>query len=60
MATYHGIVKATCLECDYTSSDDTTLELWNDYGGDCPRCNANHDMWELADGTVVVTDDEDA
>lgn len=63
MSTYHGITKALCLTCGYVSDDDTTLEMWNDYG-DCP--NPAHDddsettLWVLEDGSIarVSHDDE--
>lgn len=56
MATYHGITKALCLTCGYASNDDTTLEMWNDYG-DCPSPAHSEDtettLWVLSDGSIA-------
>jgi len=38
VATYHGIIKAECHACGYTSTSVYTLEAWNDYGPTCPEC----------------------
>jgi hypothetical protein len=55
MSTYHGIAAAQCFDCGFHSTDDVTVELWNDYGGDCPNCGGLRIEWTLADGTVSVT-----
>lgn len=64
MATYHGIAKALCLTCGFVSDDESTLEMWNDYGN-CPGPRHDVDeettLWVLADGTVArIFDDYDA
>jgi len=48
VATYHGITKAECHACGYTSTDVGTLELWNDLSSTCPRC-------EFQTGSVTWT-----
>lgn len=63
MATYHGITKAFCLTCGFATSDDTTLEMWNDYG-DCvgPAHAEDHEtaLWVLEDGSITrVSHDDD-
>lgn len=39
-ATYHGLTKIECRGCGYTTTDTTTMELWNDLGVDCPKCGS--------------------
>jgi hypothetical protein len=58
MSTYHGIRTVQCLHCGYATDDDTTMEMWNDYGGDCPICGVNRAEWTLDDGAVRMSDDE--
>jgi len=56
--TYHGIIKATCLNCRYSTIDDTTLEVWNDAPmlGFCPNCHGEtgQTQWVTLDGHVNV------
>lgn len=63
MATYHGIVKAECLGCEYSTEDDFTLELWNDapMWGHCPECGMRKGFtrWTLADGTVRLIEHDE-
>lgn len=61
MATYHGIQFAKCLTCGYCSTDDTTLEMWNDYGVVCIRCQVSmgRTLWVINDGRVSITDTDD-
>lgn len=57
MATYHGIVKAECKRCGFTSTNATTLEMWNDGIEGCPGCNELggdiDSVWTLDDGRVT-------
>jgi hypothetical protein len=55
--TYHGIMRAECLTCFFVSDDRVELELWNDYGVACPKCNTDvgSTRWWLQDGTVKTT-----
>ena len=58
MATYHGIIRAACLACRYSTIDDHTLTVWNDapIDGNCPNCHGEtgQSQWVLADGRVLV------
>lgn len=53
------IVKAECLDCGYSTTDHTTILMWNGYGDhvgltdrDCVRS-----AWTNASGDVLVIDD---
>ncbi len=63
MATYHGLIKVSCIVCNWETSDDSTIEILNDLVGDCPKCQAQFFRWENVDGSIVVSlidpDDED-
>lgn len=59
MPTYHGITKAECLICGYSTTDDETLELWNDGSVPCPSCSPGWgergaSRWEYVDGPPKV------
>jgi len=58
MATYHGIVRATCLVCGKVTTDDHTLELLNDQGADCHDCQKHLVKWESQDGYSVITGED--
>lgn len=59
--TYHGIVKAVCLNCGTVTTDTTTLEIMNDAPGgvDCRSCGVHDILWTLADGRRTITQDLD-
>src|SRR5690606_8875929 len=64
MATDHGIARATCLTCGYSTTDPDALEAWNHYGDACPRqgCDPNRGRteWVMADGRrEVITQPDD-
>lgn len=59
-ATYHGITYAQCFACGYGTADTTTLEMWNDGGGDCPKCQrttGRRTLWVLTGGRVTITEE---
>lgn len=55
MATYHGLIKLDCLVCDWSTTEDRTIEIFNDLGGDCPDCNNQFFRWKNQDGSIVVS-----
>jgi hypothetical protein len=55
MATYHGLVKLTCLVCDWQTTDDNTITTYNDLDGNCPNCENQFFRWENQDGSIVVS-----
>jgi NAD-dependent SIR2 family protein deacetylase len=55
MATYHGLIKVSCILCEYVTQDDYTMEMLNDLDGTCPKCERQFFRWENLDGSVVVS-----
>lgn len=55
MATYHGLIKLNCLVCDWQTTDDRTIETFNDLDGECPDCENRFFRWENQDGSIVVS-----
>jgi hypothetical protein len=55
MATYHGLIKVSCLVCDYETTDDSTMEMLNDMDGVCPKCEKQFFRWENQDGSITVS-----
>ena len=55
MATYHGLVKATCLVCLWATDDDSTIEVMNDSDGTCPKCQNAFMRWENQDGSISIS-----
>ncbi len=55
--TYHGIVKIECLnpECKHVTEDQSEMEMWNDYGDGCLRCQSYENLYTNADGTQTKT-----
>lgn len=54
--TYHGITRIECYTCNYVSTEVTEMELWNDYGVVCMRCDTKVGKTEftMSDGTVTI------
>ena len=59
-STYHGLIKVSCIVCDFVTSDVSEMEMLNDLDGNCPKCENKFFRWENKDGSVVVsyTDEE--
>jgi DNA-directed RNA polymerase subunit RPC12/RpoP len=57
-ATYHGIVKALCLNCGKVTTNVTSLEIMNDLDPTC-QCGVHDTLWTLKDGTRSITQDLD-
>jgi hypothetical protein len=55
MATYHGLVKVSCIACDWETQDDYTMETLNDLSGVCPKCERQFFKWRNQDGSIVVS-----
>lgn len=55
MATYHGLIKVTCLVCDYVTEDVPTMESLNDMADSCPECENEFFRWLNEDGSIVVS-----
>ena len=55
MATYHGLIKVTCVNCEWQTQDDATMETLNDMDGTCPKCERQFFRWENQDGSIVVS-----
>jgi Zn finger protein HypA/HybF involved in hydrogenase expression len=55
MATYHGLIRVTCLACDYETRNDSEMEMLNDMDGVCPECGAQFFRWINQNGSIVVS-----
>jgi len=55
MATYHGLIKVSCVACGWESKDDLEIEVMNDRGDACPKCEEEFFRWENLDGSIVVS-----
>jgi len=55
MATYHGLIKVSCIKCEWVTTDDATMETLNDMDGICPQCEEQFFRWENLDGSIVVS-----
>jgi hypothetical protein len=55
MATYHGLIKVSCLVCEWETSDDFKIEMLNDTDGICPNCRNQFFRWVNQDGSIVVS-----
>ena len=55
MATYHGLVKVSCIACNWETTDDYEMEMLNDQDGVCPECSAQFFRWENQNGSIVVS-----
>lgn len=55
MATYHGLIKVSCLVCSWETTDDHTMTTLNDLDGSCPRCEEQFFRWENFNGSIVVS-----
>ena len=57
-ATYHGIIKATCLSCGKWTTDEYDLTVMNDLDNLC-GCGSRFTKWETKNGTVITAEIED-
>lgn len=55
MATYHGLIRVSCIVCDWKTRNDLTIEILNDRGGGCPECGEEFFRWENQNGSIVVS-----
>lgn len=55
MATYHGLIKVSCIVCFYETTDDLEMEMLNDTDGSCPKCDNQFFRWENKNGSIVVS-----
>lgn len=55
MATYHYLVKVSCIACAWETTDDSTMEMLNAMDGSCLKCEAQFFRWENSDGSIVVS-----
>jgi NAD-dependent SIR2 family protein deacetylase len=55
MATYHGLIKVSCLVCNWESTEDLEIEIMNDRGDACPKCEEQFLRWENQNGSIVVS-----
>ena len=55
MATYHGLIKVSCIVCNWQTEEDSLMEMLNDMGGDCPECDNQFFRWQNQDGSIVVS-----
>jgi hypothetical protein len=55
MATYHGLIKVTCIACGYETKEENEMEMLNDYEGVCPKCDRQFWRWENVNGSIVVS-----
>ena len=55
MATYHGLIRVSCVACEWATRNDATMETLNDQDGTCPQCGEQFFKWENKDGSIVVS-----
>jgi hypothetical protein len=55
VSTYHGLIKVSCILCEYETKSVSEMEMLNDLDGTCPRCDKQFFRWENQDGSVVVS-----
>jgi len=55
MATYHGLIKVSCLVCNWESTDDSTIEIMKDMDENCPRCDQQFFRWENFNSSITVS-----
>ena len=55
MATYHGLIKVSCIACSWDTQDESTMEMLNDMDGSCQKCGEQFFRWENRDGSIVVS-----
>jgi hypothetical protein len=55
MATYHGLIKVSCLVCSWETAEDHTMTTLNDLDGSCPKCDEQFFRWDNQDGSIVVS-----
>jgi len=55
MATYHGLIKVSCIVCEWNSTDESTIEMLNDLSGNCRECQKQFFRWVIQDGSIVVS-----
>jgi hypothetical protein len=55
MSTYHGLIKAICLNCGKITQDDNALEILNDLDATCTDCNIHAIAWHNAQGEITIT-----
>lgn len=54
-STYHGLIKVSCVVCDFITNDVSEMEMLNDLDGKCPKCENQFFRWENKDGSIVVS-----
>lgn len=59
MATYHGIIKAQCMNCELTTTDEHTLEIMNDLSADCVRCGFHIVKWWVNEGIIFTLENQE-
>ena len=55
LSTYHGLIKVSCILCEYETKSVPEMEMLNDLDGTCPKCAKQFFRWENKDGSVVVS-----
>jgi hypothetical protein len=55
MATYHGLIKVSCVACLWETTNDSEMEFLNDLDGVCPSCDEQFFRWENQNGSIVVS-----
>jgi hypothetical protein len=55
VSTYHGLIKVSCVLCEYETKSIPEMEMLNDLDGTCPKCGNQFFRWENENGSVVVS-----
>ena len=55
VSTYHGLIKVSCILCEYETKVIYEMEMLNDLDGTCPKCGKQFFRWENENGSVVVS-----
>ena len=53
MATYHDLVKASCVNCDWSTQDPAGIEVLNDIEAICPVCEGKRISYTTVDGLTI-------
>jgi predicted nucleic acid-binding Zn-ribbon protein len=57
MATYHGIIKAICVNCGKITTDESALEILNDSDATCGECGIHAVAWHTEEEVIITTDE---
>jgi NAD-dependent SIR2 family protein deacetylase len=53
MITYHGLMKAECVSCNWNTRDAFTIETLNDLESMCPKCSGLTIVYTDINGSTI-------